>query len=153
MFAEANACGTPVPACPLGAAPEVVDDGRTGILCDVADWPTRWPTSPGSHLPTAGPGRRSATRPTRWSTATNRCSRSWPAASRGGEDRPTPGRTAPRREGGLPVGVLVEVHDDALFLGVGLGDLGVVARSGLLLLDEHGPGLLGKVGIGRLVVR
>jgi glycosyltransferase involved in cell wall biosynthesis len=27
------ACGTPVVACPNGAAPEIVDDGQTGFLC------------------------------------------------------------------------------------------------------------------------
>jgi glycosyltransferase involved in cell wall biosynthesis len=31
---EAMACGTPVLAFPEGAAPEVVDDGHTGFLCD-----------------------------------------------------------------------------------------------------------------------
>ena len=31
---EAPACGTPVLAFPRGAAPEIVDDGRTGYLCD-----------------------------------------------------------------------------------------------------------------------
>lgn len=32
VMAEAMACGTPVIAFPAGAAPEVVDDGRTGFL-------------------------------------------------------------------------------------------------------------------------
>jgi glycosyltransferase involved in cell wall biosynthesis len=32
VMAEAMACGTPVIAFPQGAAPEVVDDGRTGFL-------------------------------------------------------------------------------------------------------------------------
>jgi hypothetical protein len=31
-MAEALACGTPVIACPCGAAPEIVDDGVTGFL-------------------------------------------------------------------------------------------------------------------------
>ena len=31
---ESMACGTPVLAFPEGAAPEVVDDGRTGFLCE-----------------------------------------------------------------------------------------------------------------------
>jgi glycosyltransferase involved in cell wall biosynthesis len=30
---EALACGTPVLAFPEGAAPEVIEDGRTGFLC------------------------------------------------------------------------------------------------------------------------
>ncbi|GAB4585635.1 glycosyltransferase family 4 protein [Nocardia sp. IFM 10818] len=33
VMAEALACGTPVLACPQGAAPEIVDHGRTGFLC------------------------------------------------------------------------------------------------------------------------
>jgi glycosyltransferase involved in cell wall biosynthesis len=33
VMIEALACGTPVLAFPEGAAPEVVDDGRTGYLC------------------------------------------------------------------------------------------------------------------------
>lgn len=38
VMIEALACGTPVLAFPEGAAPEVVDDGRTGFLCrDEAD--------------------------------------------------------------------------------------------------------------------
>ena len=32
-MAEALACGTPVLAFPNGAAPEVLDDGKTGCLC------------------------------------------------------------------------------------------------------------------------
>jgi glycosyltransferase involved in cell wall biosynthesis len=34
VMIEAMACGTPVLAVPEGAAPEVVDHGRTGFLCD-----------------------------------------------------------------------------------------------------------------------
>ncbi|BBZ47212.1 glycosyltransferase family 4 protein [Mycobacterium parmense] len=38
VMIEAMACGTPVIACPNGAAPEIVDTGRTGFLCfDSAD--------------------------------------------------------------------------------------------------------------------
>jgi glycosyltransferase involved in cell wall biosynthesis len=33
VMIEALACGTPVVACPNGAAPEIVDDGQTGFLC------------------------------------------------------------------------------------------------------------------------
>lgn len=33
VMAEALACGTPVLATPNGAAPEIVEDGRTGFLC------------------------------------------------------------------------------------------------------------------------
>jgi glycosyltransferase involved in cell wall biosynthesis len=33
VMIEALACGTPVIGCPKGAAPEIVDDGRTGFLC------------------------------------------------------------------------------------------------------------------------
>jgi glycosyltransferase involved in cell wall biosynthesis len=45
VMIEAMACGTPVLAFPEGAAPEVVEDGRTGFLChdeiDMADAITR----------------------------------------------------------------------------------------------------------------
>ncbi|MFN2608788.1 MAG: glycosyltransferase family 4 protein [Acidimicrobiales bacterium] len=34
VMLESMACGTPVLAYPEGAAPEVVEDGRTGFLCD-----------------------------------------------------------------------------------------------------------------------
>jgi glycosyltransferase involved in cell wall biosynthesis len=34
VMIEAMACGTPVIACPNGAAPEIVEDGVTGYLCD-----------------------------------------------------------------------------------------------------------------------
>jgi glycosyltransferase involved in cell wall biosynthesis len=38
VMLEALACGTPVLAFPEGAAPEVIEDGRTGFLChDEAD--------------------------------------------------------------------------------------------------------------------
>ena len=37
VMIEALACGTPVLAFPEGAAPEVVDHGRTGFLCDDED--------------------------------------------------------------------------------------------------------------------
>jgi glycosyltransferase involved in cell wall biosynthesis len=38
VMTEALACGTPVIAFPEGAAPEIIDDGRTGFLCaDEAD--------------------------------------------------------------------------------------------------------------------
>lgn len=37
VMIEAMACGTPVLAFPEGAAPEVVDDGRTGFLCEDED--------------------------------------------------------------------------------------------------------------------
>ena len=33
VMTEALACGTPVITCPIGAAPEIVDDGVTGFLC------------------------------------------------------------------------------------------------------------------------
>ncbi len=33
VMAEALACGTPVLAFPNGAAPEIIDDGKTGYLC------------------------------------------------------------------------------------------------------------------------
>jgi glycosyltransferase involved in cell wall biosynthesis len=33
VMIEAMACGTPVIACPKGAAPEIVDHGSTGFLC------------------------------------------------------------------------------------------------------------------------
>jgi glycosyltransferase involved in cell wall biosynthesis len=33
VMAEALACGTPVLTCPIGAAPEIVEDGVTGFLC------------------------------------------------------------------------------------------------------------------------
>jgi glycosyltransferase involved in cell wall biosynthesis len=34
---EAMACGTPVVACPAGAAPEIVADGVTGFLRETID--------------------------------------------------------------------------------------------------------------------
>ena len=37
VMAEALACGTPVLAFPNGAAPEIVEDGRTGYLCPDED--------------------------------------------------------------------------------------------------------------------
>jgi glycosyltransferase involved in cell wall biosynthesis len=38
VMAEALACGTPVLAFPNGAAPEIVEHGRTGFLCrDISD--------------------------------------------------------------------------------------------------------------------
>ncbi|MGH9165406.1 MAG: glycosyltransferase [Acidimicrobiales bacterium] len=37
VMIEAMACGTPVLAFPEGAAPEVVEDGRTGFLCQDVD--------------------------------------------------------------------------------------------------------------------
>jgi glycosyltransferase involved in cell wall biosynthesis len=36
VMIEALACGTPIVSCPNGAAPEIVDDGRTGFLCSEA---------------------------------------------------------------------------------------------------------------------
>ena len=37
VMIEAMACGTPVISFPQGAAPEIVEDGITGFLCDDAD--------------------------------------------------------------------------------------------------------------------
>lgn len=37
VMIEALACGTPVVACRVGSAPEIVEDGVTGFLCDSAD--------------------------------------------------------------------------------------------------------------------
>ena len=37
VMLESMACGTPVLAFPEGAAPEVVEDGKTGFLCDDED--------------------------------------------------------------------------------------------------------------------
>ncbi len=37
VMIEALACGTPVVVCPVGAAPEIVDDGVTGFLCTDRD--------------------------------------------------------------------------------------------------------------------
>lgn len=37
VMIEAMACGTPVIACSNGAAPEIIDHGRTGFLCDTHD--------------------------------------------------------------------------------------------------------------------
>ena len=34
VMVEAMACGTPVLAFPEGAAPEIIEDGKTGFLCD-----------------------------------------------------------------------------------------------------------------------
>jgi glycosyltransferase involved in cell wall biosynthesis len=44
VMVEALACGTPVLAFPEGAAPEIVEDGKTGFLCrDVAEMADRIP--------------------------------------------------------------------------------------------------------------
>ena len=54
VMVEAMACGTPVLAFPNGAAPEIVDDGSTGLLCQPtstkpsAGCPS-WPTLTGPH--------------------------------------------------------------------------------------------------------
>lgn len=37
VMVEAMACGTPVISYPNGAAPEIVEDGETGLLCDGVD--------------------------------------------------------------------------------------------------------------------
>lgn len=37
VMVEAMACGTPVIAFPEGAAPEVIEEGKTGFLCDNVD--------------------------------------------------------------------------------------------------------------------
>jgi glycosyltransferase involved in cell wall biosynthesis len=41
VMIEAMACGTPVIGTPRGAVPEVVDDGVTGWIVDVDDYPAR----------------------------------------------------------------------------------------------------------------
>jgi glycosyltransferase involved in cell wall biosynthesis len=42
VMVEALACGTPVLSFPEGAAPEIVEDGKTGFLCnDVTDMAER----------------------------------------------------------------------------------------------------------------
>ena len=37
VMVEALACGTPVVATPMGAVPEIVDDGLTGFVCSGED--------------------------------------------------------------------------------------------------------------------
>ena len=54
VMIEAMACGTPVLAFPEGAAPEVVDDGRTGFLCEDED----------AMVEAVGPARRADSGPT-----------------------------------------------------------------------------------------
>ena len=41
VMTEAMACGTPVIATPRGSVPEVVEDGVTGWIVDVEEYPTR----------------------------------------------------------------------------------------------------------------
>jgi glycosyltransferase involved in cell wall biosynthesis len=41
VMVEAMACGTPVIGTPRGSVPEVIEDGVTGWIVDVEDYPAR----------------------------------------------------------------------------------------------------------------
>ncbi len=77
VMVEALACGTPVLTFPEGAAPEIIEDGKTGFLCrDVsehggADRPGR----PASNARRAGPRSRTTSPPSGWWPSTWTCSR------------------------------------------------------------------------------
>jgi glycosyltransferase involved in cell wall biosynthesis len=88
VMLEAMACGTPVLAFPEGAAPEVIDDGTTGFLCDDENAMVDALGRLGElRRQTAGRRSRATSPPSGWWPSTSSSTRSWPRAEGASGDR------------------------------------------------------------------
>ena len=127
---ESMACGTPVIATRWGAVPEVIDDGRTGIIVD--DWRADGGRARGGRR--ARPGRaaarpsRSASRPSAW----------WPTTS------PPTKQRSPRR-------LRLRSQYDREILRLAVPALGALAAEPLyVLVDTAIVGHLGRSQLAAL---